>query len=179
MYLSAARAVRSAKIFGMKPSLTHERLQELFTYDPDRGVFMRRTTRGGYLAGTQAGNLNTIGYVALCVDRVDYLAHRLAWFYMTGEWPDRIDHVNGCRSDNRWANLRNGSQRLNTENLRAARSNSKTGVLGVHPVSGSSSFRARIQVAGEAVYLGCYPTQAEAHAVYLQAKRKLHQGCTI
>jgi len=36
---------------------------------------------------------------------------------MTGSTPDVIDHKNRKRSDNRWLNLRNGTQKANMQNL--------------------------------------------------------------
>ena len=59
------------------------------------------------------------------------MSHRLAWFYMTGEWPkNHIDHVNGLEGDNRWCNLREAT---NSENMlnRKMNKNNKTGVKGV------------------------------------------------
>jgi len=54
-----------------------------------------------------AGSVHSTGYVRIGVDGGKYTAHCLAWLYTHGVWPsDQIDHINGNRSDNRIANLR-------------------------------------------------------------------------
>ncbi len=67
--------------------------------------------------------------------------------------------------------------RLNCENLRKARKDSRTGLLGASWAG--YSFVATIQVRGKKKHLGSFATAEEAHAAYLEAKRKLHEGCTI
>lgn len=64
------------------------------------------------------------GWVNICFDGKTYAAHRLAWYYVTGEWPSMdIDHINRVRDDNRFANLRHISRAENLKN-RAVRRDS-------------------------------------------------------
>lgn len=88
--------------------LTAERLREVLEYDPAIGVFRWLIKPCGQISiGDIAGCRHGEGYVQIRVIGRIYLAHRLAWLYMTGEWPiSLIDHRNLDRSDNRWSNLR-------------------------------------------------------------------------
>lgn len=159
--------------------LTAERLRELLSYDQETGVFTWRVqTNNRVKVGMVAGSLNGQGYVQLRVDGIRYAAHRLAWLYVHGEWPKhQIDHINGSKADNRIANLRDGTQSLNQQNRRTALSTNKTGFLGVASFKGK--FRALIYVKGKHVELGSFETPERAHAVYIEAKRKYHEGCTL
>jgi hypothetical protein len=164
--------------------LTQERLKELLHYDPDTGVFTRVKTAGSRAqVGTVVGSIGAHGYLSVCIDRVDYLLHRLAFLYVTGELPKYVDHVNGCRSDNRWSNLRGcASQAVNMQNQRRAVKRNTTGYLGVSDISkmnATNPFAARIVYHGKFKHLGCFPTAEAAHAAYLKAKRELHEGNTL
>jgi hypothetical protein len=161
--------------------LTHERLLEVLDYDPETGVFRWKVSpRGNVCAGDVAGCLGGRGYAAIGVDLALYRAHRLAWFYVTGEWPQgAVDHVNGRRDDNRFSNLRVVSNAINSQNLRRAHSDSRTGLLGVYPHKKSGRFQSRIMVGGARKHLGTFETAQEAHAAYLAAKRQLHPGNTL
>ena len=62
------------------------------------------------------------GYRQGRIDRVAYLAHRVAWALHYGSWPDGvIDHINGCTADNRIENLRDVSQAENVAASLASR----------------------------------------------------------
>ena len=88
-------------------TLTQKRLKELFYYDPVTGVFTRLHSTSNVKAGRATGNLNTGGHLGFLVDKKMYQAHRLAWLYVHGDWPNsQIDHINGVRTDNRIENLR-------------------------------------------------------------------------
>lgn len=111
--------------------LTLERLKQLLHYDPETGHFTWKVARRRVVAGDRAGHLGNKGYIEITVEGVQYLAHRLAWFYVHGVWPNYIDHDNGQRSDNRIKNLKNGTQADNLQGFHKPRANNKSGYRGV------------------------------------------------
>lgn len=159
--------------------LNQVRIKEVLLYDPDTGVFTRRNKQSGVSKGAISGSRTNEGYLVTSIDCKLYSCHRLAWLYITGDWPTgQIDHINGDRSDNRFCNLRDVSRQQNTENQRKAqRSNKSTGVLGTF--KNGTGFAARISHHGTKKYLGTFRTVEEASAAYMAAKRQLHLGCTI
>jgi hypothetical protein len=166
--------------------LTAERLRETLHYDPETGAFTHRhsRTRGRrpVVAGDVAGCLLNTGYRSIRVDGKAYLAHRLAWLYVYGEWPNlQIDHINGNRSDNKLKNLRQVSNAINSQNIRVAREGKKyASPLGAcYQPRYKRKWLAKIRVDGSLVIVGRYETAEEAHAAYVKAKRQLHEGCTI
>jgi hypothetical protein len=153
-------------------------LKRQLRYEPETGKFfwlVRNSNR--QMIGDEAGpkNRNSHGYQTINVGGVAYKAHRLAWFYITGEWPDQIDHINGVRDDNRIENLRNVTGQQNTHNQRTAHVNSSTGVLGVI-AKPSGKFAAEIRVNGKKKHIGTFPSISLAKAAYDEAKLKFHEG---
>ena len=97
------------------------------------------------------------------------MAHRLAWLYVYGCWPDEIDHINQIRDDNRIANLRSVDRTTNCQN--ASRQKSESGVTGlVKRYTGK--WEARIQVNKKYIYLGIFSTKSEAIAARKAANVK-------
>lgn len=145
-------------------TVTQERLKELLHYDPETGVFIRRTSVNNcYKAGEIAGSVNTLGYIVLGVDRRFYKAHRLAWLYMTGDWPaSQVDHINRVKNDNRWVNLRAATNAQNMQN-KAKRSDNTSGFVGVVWVPRLNKWAARITVGGRTIQLGCFDSPFAAH----------------
>lgn len=158
-----------------KPSLTAERLRACLVYDAETGVFTYRIVRHylqklGAVAGAKHGN----GYLRIVIDGGHHYAHRLAWLYVYGEWPSKnIDHINGDRSDNRIANLRDATQGMNLCNKRI-QSNNRCGLKGVSWHRAAGKWIAQIGVRGEHVYLGLFESPEDAHQAYCQAAQKLH-----
>lgn len=160
--------------------ITAQRLREVLSYDAESGVFTwTKTVSQTAKAGSIAGHAHSSGYRRITVDGCVMLAHRLAFLYMTGEWPSsEVDHINGDGLDNRMANLRDVPHATNAQNIRTAKSGRKyAGALGVE--KRGERWRAVIWHRGKNRSLGTYGTSDEAHAAYLSAKRALHAGCTI
>lgn len=162
----------------MKSLPTAEEVSAIIEYDPETGLFRWKVHQGGARkAGWFAGS-DEHGYRAISVCGRLQRAHRIAWLLMTGEWPAMsIDHIDGDKSNNRWANLRQVPHALNTHNVRRASKNSSTGVLGVTRTgSDRKPYVAGIRVEGKRVYLGSFATVEEASEAYLKAKREMHPG---
>lgn len=155
--------------------LTQDQLKEQVFYDENTGVFTRRKSLCGKVkVGDIAGTLAN-GRVVFHVLSKQYYAHRLAWLYVYGEWPKHeIDHINGNPSDNRICNLRDVTHSENLQNLKKARKDSFTGVMGVQRCYTCKSFRATITVGGEAKHLGTFQTMEEASKAYTEAKKIYH-----
>jgi hypothetical protein len=159
-------------------NVTAERLRELFNYDPKTGILTRRFTRGSRIAGSVVGNVAKDGRVQLSVDNNHCRAHRIIWLMVTGSLPlHDVDHVDGNPSNNRWDNLRDVPHKINLQNRQGATKANPLKLLGVQP--NHNRFMANIKIDGKRVYLGTYKTPQEAHAVYLEAKRKYHEGNTL
>ena len=164
----------------MTKHMTAEVAREILIYEPETGLFRWRVDRGnGHRANDLAGRMNSNGYWVVGFKQYPLLAHRLAWLYMTGEWPPfNVDHINGDKCDNRWANLRDGSGSINAQNVRRAqRNNRSSGLLGVTQRQGR--WEAQIKAQGAKRHLGSFGSPEDAHAAYVEAKRRLHAGCTI
>jgi hypothetical protein len=161
-------------------------LKQLLHYDPETGVFTRIAAlnwKGELIAPRSPATGSVIGrggYATIAVGGRGkrFLAHRLAWLYVHGAWPTgEIDHINGDKMDNRFANLRDGSHALNCQNQRRPQSSNKVGLLGVSPQG--EKFAAFITVRGHSRRLGSFDTPEQAHDAYLDAKRELHEFATI
>lgn len=113
--------------------LTVERLKELLHYDPETGVFTWRVNKGPFLAGDVAGrSVAKKKYPRVGIDGERYIASRLAWLYVTGEWPKNvIDHIDRDPLNTRFANLRDTTQSKNMFN-RGKNGNNTTGYQGVY-----------------------------------------------
>lgn len=165
----------------MTPDLTATRVREVLAYDPDTGVFTWkvRTSNRAHL-GAEAGRVGANGYRYLGLDGSLHLAHRLAWLYVHGVWPaDMIDHIDGDRLNNRIANLRPADMRRNQQNRKGPQANNRSGLLGVSWSKQARKWHAQISDAGQSHHLGYFACPEEAHAAYLDAKRRLHEYCTI
>lgn len=152
--------------------LSVEDLREIILYNRKTGLFAWKKSRRGVQIGKTLGTDNGFGYLRITVLGRSYYAHRLAWFYVHGEWPITIDHLNGVKSDNRITNLRGCSQSDNKQNVREAQANSKSKILGVSWHKKAKKWQAHICIYKERKYLGLFSDIFEAQKVYLKEREK-------
>lgn len=122
----------------MKPNknkedlLLHSELLRILSYDPVSGIFTWKI-RQAYRShiGEEAGGINkSKGYRAIMLFGKPFLTHRLAWFYVTGNWPiDQIDHINGVKDDNRLINLREADYFTNRQNVQSSQRNNTSSTI--------------------------------------------------
>jgi hypothetical protein len=155
--------------------LNTDRIRELLHYDPDTGEFRWRNKTGRQAAGSVAGGImSSTGYRRIRLDKKDYLASRLAWAYMTGEFPEHlIDHINRDQTDDRWANLRAADKSQNAANCKVY-SNSTSGFKGVHWLKKDRRWLAHLAVRGKRIRVGLFDSAEEAHRAYLAAAEQHH-----
>jgi len=165
-----------------RSKLTVERLREVLAYDPTSGLFTWIVSTGsrikiGYAAGGDVGG----GYIGIGIDKFSYYAHRLAWMHFYGSCPaGDVDHIDGNKSNNSIANLRDVSHSVNLQNQkRAAKSNKSSGLLGVSFDKSRSLWSAKLKLNGATHNIGLFDTAEKAHAAYIEAKRRLHPGGTL
>lgn len=152
--------------------MKHEDLLKYAHYDPDTGVFTRLKSAGNRASGTTIGSRSLKGYLTAMVMAEYVKVHRLAWFYMTGAWPTKeIDHINGVKDDNRFANLRDVSTSENCLNQHGPRRNNRSGFQGVSRIKKTGRFRARCTCGGVEHHLGVFATAEEAHEAYIKFKQ--------
>lgn len=158
--------------------ITLDRLRDVLSYDPETGVWKWVVTRANRRpAGSIAGSLSkTIGYREIRVDGQLYRAARLAYFYMTGEWPEEVDHRDLDRTNDRWENLRLATRQQNSGNQRVRAHNS----LGIKGVRIKVGRKGKIQQTGKRFVariagknLGCFATADEASAAYFKAAKEM------
>lgn len=169
-----------------RKELTADQVRSLLDYYPETGEFIWKMRIGTVFevskfnaihAGQPAGHLDARGYRRLKIFGDYHAGHRIAWLWMTGEWPpEDIDHINCNKSDNRFSNLRLANRSQNIAN-QGARADNKLGLKGVcfKPKSrGSRHYHAQIKKDGKVYSLGYFATAEEGHAAYVAAAAEKH-----
>lgn len=159
-----------------KKRITQAELKELLNYDQDSGLFTwaRPVKNGSIPAGTKAGAINSNGYLRIEIKNRIYMAHRLAWLYVTGSWPDGIiDHIDTCKNNNRFSNLRLATPAENGWNCKAPSTNS-TGVKGVRWHKTNKRWCAALKVNGKDVHVGTFRSLEQAIFAITAARTAYH-----
>lgn len=150
--------------------LTAERLKLLLSYNPNSGIFHHITDKGPQgRIWSLAGTVCKDGYIAITIDRKKHKAHRLAWLYVHGAWPEgQLDHKDRDKSNNRIDNLRpatRSQQIANTEKREGLSSKYK----GVAWHKEDKIWRCAIVVNGVRHILGNFKSEEEAGKRYNEA----------
>ena len=143
--------------------ITQTQVKEVLSYNKDTGLFrweksMPPRGRVGEIAGVD----NNSGYIKIGINGKRYYAHRLAFLYITGKIPKEVDHINRCRSDNRWENLRASNRKQNMSNT--------TFGVGIRKKHGKWYARHGDK------HIGVFSTKEEAKVAYLEQRIKTNGG---
>ena len=158
-----------------KPLPPLELVQQLLDYDPEAGTFFWKDNRGKKRCKDKPAGSPQKGYISIHINGEDYRAHRLAWLHATGRDPldFQIDHIDGDKTNNRFANLREASNSQNQCNAKR-RINNQSGYKGVCWSKYKRKWRAEITAHGKKLYLGYFDTPELAHMAYAKAAAELH-----
>lgn len=167
-------------------------LRVCLDYDPETGLFNWRSRPlshfndprvhvrwNRYRVGTSAfrptkGRRYLRATVTYQGVEIELLAHRVAWAFVTGEWPtDEIDHIDCETWNTRFSNLREATRSENSRNRRHYAKKSPLKGISQHLTTGR--WKSQIWVDGKSLYLGFFVTAEEAHAAYVAAAAK-HYG---
>ena len=113
--------------------ITQEELKEKLHYNQDTGIFTNKIATRSSGFGVVIGNPSSSGHLQFTYKMQSFLLHRLVFLYMEGLQLDKdthVDHINGIKTDNRYANLRKCTRAQNLHNSKTMFRN-KTGVKGV------------------------------------------------
>lgn len=160
--------------------LTQELLKEKLYYDKDTGMFTWTDSKlnHGKVRGKEAGSIDNSGYRVIVMKlggkSRNFKAHRLAWFYVYGEFPKlQLDHINHNRLDNKISNLRQVTQRENHRN-RSQQKNNTSGYNGVHFRKDAKKYQAKVKVDGRTIHLGYFKKAEDAGQAAKEARE--HYG---
>jgi hypothetical protein len=164
--------LRGKEIKLARARLTQDALKEVLSYDPETGVFTwtGKATVKRWI-GTAAGSPCKRGYTYIVLFRVRYLAHRLAWLYMTGKWPNpNPDHRDCDPGNNRWENLRLATQSQNRANSKKKKPNG----LPKGVAKAGNRFVAHVSRGGKSRHVGSFRAPEEAQAAYIAAAKEAY-----
>ena len=155
----------------MKQKFTQAKLKKLLHYDSETGFFTWKISIGKIKKDSLVNCKDLNGYVKIGINKKGYLAHRLAWLYVYGYFPEHdIDHVDRNPMNNRIKNLREISHTCNIRNT-GNYSHNTSGVKGVGWVKRTKKYRAEIMVKGKSYHLGYYKSFDNAICARLAAEQ--------
>lgn len=167
--------------------VTAEIVRELLDYNPETGEFVWKfrdrkwfdSDKGWKIvnnrnAGKITGSIDiSLGYVRINIFRKPYLAHRLAWLYVYGEWPqNHIDHINQIKDDNRIENLRAATQSQNGMN-RSSYNGTTSQYKGVSWHKHANKWVVQIRIDVKQKHLGYFTSEEDAARTYDRAALEL------
>lgn len=149
-------------------------LREYFQYNPETGSIHWKKSSRNFKAGNVAGGKMSKGYMNIYFQKRTLKAHVVAYVLMTGEYPTKqVDHKDGNKANNIWANLRLATNAENQRNV-GLRTDNKSGVKGVYFHKQSGKWTAQITVAGNMITIGRFSDKANAITARREAATNLH-----
>lgn len=167
--------------------ITQELVRQLLDYDALTGVFtwkartperfapgivgsdgVCRSWNSKHAGKPALRHVNSEGYLTGAIWGQTVKAHRIACLWMTGRYPEEVDHLDGNRANNTWSNLCPATKRANQRN-RKLNGNNTSGRVGVYFYRKTGRWVALI--AGR--YIGVFGTHSEACRARSEAEQAL------
>lgn len=123
--------------------------------------------------GIIAGTKHHDGYIQIGFQKKLYGAHRLIFLLSHGWMPKVIDHIDGCRSNNKIQNLRQASWSENLQNMKL-RSTNKSSCKNVSWSKTKKKWCVQLSIKGTQTNLGRYDDIELADLVATEARNKYH-----
>jgi len=152
--------------------VTQELLHNLFEYKD--GFLIRKTTVShNAKQGDVIHQIEPRGYVVVLINGKTYKVHRLIFLMHHGYLPEKIDHIDCNKTNNKIENLRPATHTQNLQNRPKYRNNT-SGLKGVSFHKKTSKWQSSIRIAGKQKYLGIFESKEDAYSVYCDACKKNH-----
>lgn len=155
--------------------MTQDYLKTILDYNPNTGIFVWKIITMNNAIGDVAGSIiDTVDgyrYMRISHNNKKYKSHRLAFLYMIGSIPERIDHKDRNSLNNKWDNLRESTATQNCQNSTIQKNNT-SGYTGVHFQRKNKKWVARIVVDGKRKALGCFLLAKDAAITHNIAAKK-------
>lgn len=148
-------------------------LLEAFRYEADTGLLWWKVKKANRKMDRSCGTLNHNGYMYVRFENQLYTLHRIIWKILTGREPMHIDHVNGCRIDNRCSNLREVTRNENNRSIGLTSANT-SGYVGVRYSQRDKSWMAYIKTEKKRISIGYFKDKREAVEAYNKKAIELH-----
>lgn len=153
--------------------ITRDQLKQILRYEPETGDFYWVKPVSGVKPFSKAGHM-VHKYLCICINKRKYRAHRLAWLYVHGKWPENdIDHINRNPVDNRIENLREATRTENNFNKKIPLHN-KSGFKNVSWNKFRNKWGARIKIKNKYQHLGLFDCIELANLVASEHRDKYH-----
>ena len=144
----------------------------MFHYNPDTGIFTRLVkTSNSVNVGDVVGSLNGRGYLHVSFNYKFLLLHRMAFLYMTGSMPSKVDHEDHIKTNNKWNNLKPATSTTNNMNM-PLRVDNKSGFTGVTWNKKRNKWESQIRLHGKNKNLGYFTNKKDAIAARKAANIK-------
>ena len=159
-----------------KRNIDIDTLRQWLDYNSETGDVVWKVRRCGRVRlGYAKRKPDKYGYYNVTLDRLPHRLHNVIWALHYGEWPPithDVDHINGCRTDNRIENLRLATRSQQAANTKK-KAGSKSRYKGVAWEESRQCWRASIVKDGYTHFLGRFHDEEKAHQAYIKAADRL------
>lgn len=149
-------------------------LLDVLIYNKEEGKLYWKVKVGPRaLVGQEVGHTTKKGYKRFSYKGKDYFVHRVIWFIETGEWPkDQLDHDDRNPGNNRFTNLKECSNHMNSLNKESDKTSKFPGVS----LNKGGKWVAFHFHNGKNNYLGQFDTEEEANTAYWDYVKRVRYG---